>query len=56
MALEDKDNVAHGLLKELSNSLFHIQHKFWLLRAPKHSWVHLDLSRWEDSTRLIIYW
>jgi len=40
MALEDKHNVAHGLLKELSNSLFPIQqkltlphHKFSLLTA-----------------------
>ena len=60
MALEDKHNVADGLLKELSNSLFPAQqkrtlplHKFWFLTAQcshtKTFIIHPELSWREDS-------
>ena len=69
MALEDKDNVTHGLLKELSNSLFPTQqkltlphHRIWLFRARrspqwnihKYTWTYLDEKTHNQIDHILI--
>jgi len=52
MALEDKGNVAHGLLKELSNSLFPTQQKYRLTHCQQQALTNTVQNKVMSAARL----